>query len=121
MMNILSGGTAEEVAFISSATLGSSSDRIEVTAFGDANKVYVAGLPDSTGNFAGFYDNATAQTFQAALDGVARKMYLYPDRNVATQYWFGTVFVDFNLDLSVGGAAAISGTWSAASNVTKVG
>lgn len=121
MMNILSGGTAEEIAFISAATLGASSDRLEVTAFGDANKVYVAGLPDATGTFSGFYDNATAQTFQAALDGVARKMYLYPDRTNSGQYWFGTVFVDFNLDMSVGGAAAISGTWSAASNVSKVG
>ena len=120
-MNLASGGTAEPVAFLSSWSMSASSDRIDVTAFGDANKVYVAGLPDATGQFAGFYDDATVQTFTAALDGQPRKIYLYPNRNNNSQYWSGTVYTDFSVNLTVAGAAEISATWSAASPITKTG
>lgn len=119
--NITSGGTAELVAFLSSWELQAASDRFEVTAFGDTSKTYVAGLPDSSGSFSGFYDTATAQTYTAAVDGVARKVYIYPDRTNTGQYWFGTAFLDFTVGAEVGGATTISGTWSAATPFAKVG
>jgi ribonuclease HII len=82
----------------------------------------VTGLPDFQGTFSGFYDDATAQTYTAAVDGVARKFYFYTDIvNDPAQYFFGTAFVDFALDSDVAGALAISGNISAASVVAKVG
>jgi hypothetical protein len=62
------------------------------------------------------------QTYTAATDGVARKFYLYPDLvNDPAQYWFGTILPDFKVDGDVGGAVAVSASWSAASAIAKVG
>lgn len=118
---IASGGTAEPIAFMSKWSLSSSSDKIEVTAFGDNNKVYVAGLPDASGDFSGFYDDATAQTYTASQDGLARKFYLYPSILTTTQYFFGTVLVDFGAEGGVSDAVTATASWNAASQISKVG
>jgi hypothetical protein len=88
--NLTSSGSAEPIAYLNTYTLNFAVDTIDVTAFGDTNKVKVAGLPDASGSYAGFYDTATVQLYTAASDGMARKMYLYPDRTNASQYWSGT-------------------------------
>jgi len=120
-MNLTSGGTAEPVAFLNHWALNFNTDTTEVTAFGDVSKVYVSGLPDFKGTYSGFYDNATVQTYTAAVDGVGRKFYLYPDRTLATQYWFGTAIFDMSIDGTVDGAVSISGNMSASSTAAKVG
>ncbi len=120
-MALTSGGTAEPVAFVSTWSVNFTTNKIDVTAMGDTNKVYVAGLPDAQGQFAGFYDDATVQTYTAATDGIARKFYQYPDRAVSTKYWFGTILPDMTVDSSVDGAIAVSASWAAASAITKVG
>ena len=120
-MNITSGGTAEPVAFLRQWSISFATDNVEVTAMGDSNKVYVAGLPDASGSYSGFYDDATAQMYTAGTDGVARKFYLYPSTGSTAQYFFGTALFDFSLDSSVDGANTISGDFQAASIVTKVG
>ena len=119
-MNLASGGTAEPVAFLNSWSLSAETDKADVTAFGDNNKVYVAGLPDSSGEFSGFYDDATVQTYTAATDGIARKFYLYPTSNNG-QYWYGTILPDFSANAGVGGAVEISASWNAAGPILKVG
>lgn len=121
-INLTSAGTAEPVAFVRSNALSAVSDRFDVTAFGDGNKVYVAGLPDQSGSFDFWYDDATVQTYTAALDGVARKFYFYPDFTTTPgQYFFGTAFVDFAVSQAVDGAIEGAATWSAASTFSKVG
>lgn len=121
-VSIASGGTAEPVAYQAAWSIDFSTDDDEVTAFGDANKVYVAGLPDASGSFSGFWDDATAQLYTAAQDGVARKVYLYPDfTNAAGVYWFGTALFDFSITTGVGEANKVSGNFKAASNFAKVG
>src|SRR6266545_3808067 len=99
--------TAEPLPFLASWSLSFESEKSEVTGFGDLNKVYVAGLPDASGEFSGFYDDATAQTYTAATDGLARKFYLYPSTSLATQYFFGTILPDISVNASVSGAAEI--------------
>ena len=113
--------TAEPLPFIATWSLNFATDKQDVTAMGDDNKVYVAGLPDASGDFAGFYDDATAQTYTAATDGLARKFYLYPNSSVSTKYFFGTILPDFSANAGVSAAAAISASWNAASTITKVG
>lgn len=120
-MGLASGGTAEPVAFLSSWSISFATDKVDVTAFGDANKVYVAGLPDASGDFAGFYDDTTVQTFTAAGDGIARKFYLYSSTSNNAQYFFGTILPDFKVDANVTGAASITSSWNAASTISKVG
>lgn len=117
---IASGGTAEPIAFLSKWTADFTTDKVDVTAMGDGNKTYVAGLPDSKGTFAGWYDDATAQLYTAASDGIARKFYLYPSNALVTQYWFGTGLFDFSVSGGSDEAVAVSGSWAAASNVAKV-
>lgn len=120
-MGITSGGTAEPVAFLRQWSISFTTDNVEVTAFGDTNKVYVAGLPDASGSYSGFYDDATAQMFTSSQDGIARRFYLYPSTTNATQYFFGTGLFDFSLETTVDGANTISGDFQAASIVSKVG
>lgn len=118
---ISSGGTAEPIAFLNRWSLQFSTDKLDVTAMGDTNKVYVSGLSDASGSFAGFYDTSTSQLYTAATDGVSRKVYLYPDINSSGQYWFGTALFDFSIDGDVGGPVAVSGSLAAASTFAKVG
>lgn len=120
-MNLASGGTAEPVAFLSGWSINFATDKVDVTAFGDPNKIYVAGLPDASGDFNGFYDDTTVQVYTAAIDGIARKFYLYPSIATAGQYWWGTVLPDFKVNGDVSGAVAISSSWNAASSIAKVG
>lgn len=119
---IASVGSASPVPFISEFTIQAATDRVDITSFGDSNKQYVAGLPDAQGSYSGFWDDATAQLFTAATDGVARKTYWYPDiSNAPGVYWFGTAFFDQSQQSSVNDAAKISGTWNAATIFQKVG
>lgn len=120
-MALTSGGTAEPLTFIAKWSIGFKTDKSDVTAMGDSNHVYVSGLPDATGSFSGFYDDATVQTYTAATDGVARRFYLYPNLTTASQYFFGTVLADFNVDGDVAGPVAVSADWAAASTIAKVG
>lgn len=113
---------AEPLPFQASWSINFVTEKLDVTAMGDSNKVYVAGLPDSSGEFAGFYDDATQQTYAAAVDGKARKFYLYPDIvNTPGQYWFGTVLPDFSVNATVSGATEVSSSWAASSAISKVG
>jgi hypothetical protein len=120
-LDVAGGGNAAPLPFQAKWSISFSTDKYDVTALGDTTKTYVAGLPDASGDFSGFYDNATAQTYTAAVDGVARKFYLYPDTTNTAQYFFGTIFADIKIDGEVGGAIAVSSSWNAASSIAKVG
>lgn len=118
---VTSGGTAEPITFLNNWSINFATDKIEVTSFGDTGKVYVAGLPDASGDYSGFFDDETNQFYEAAVDGVARKFYLYPSTSSNSKYWFGTAIFDFNVQAAVDGAVQVSGSWSAASAVTRIG
>jgi len=120
-MNLASGGTPEPIAYLNAWSIKFTTDTDEVTAFQDTNKIYVAGLPDCQGDFAGFYDDATVQTYTAASDGIARKMYIYPSTLKTTQYFSGLAITDFNVDSKVSGAITISASWKASGNIVKTG
>ena len=121
--SISSGGTAEPITYLTKWTADFKSDRYDVTAQGDSSHVYVAGLPDASGNYEGFYDDgaqASTQFYTAALDGVARKFYFYPSTSSTTAYWFGTAFFDFSVEFPVDGAVPVSGSWSSATSISRV-
>lgn len=120
-VSVASGGTAEPIAYLNSWSFDRGADRVDVTSFGDANKTYVAGLADASGSIGGFYDTASAQLYTAASDGIARKFYLYPTLDNEGQYFFGTGFFDFSISGGTDSAVTVSGTWSAASDIIKVG
>lgn len=91
---------------------------------GDQNLIWVAGLPDASGDFTGFYDTATAQTYVAATDGQPRNYYLYPSSlasqlSPVPQYFFGTILPDYSLAGGVTAAVSLKSTWSAASRIQR--
>ncbi len=118
---LTSGGTAEPLAFQAEWSINFTTPKIDVTAFGDSNKVTVSGLPEATGAFSGFYDDATTQSYTAAVDGVARAFYLYPSTSATTKYWFGTINPDASFGAAVAGATTITSNWEAASQIQKIG
>lgn len=120
-MGATTSAAASPITFQNSWSIEFTTDKIEVTSFGDATKTYVAGIADATGQFAGFYDDASAQTYTAAIDGLSRRFYLYPSSALATQYFFGTVFADMSINSDVAGAVQVSSTWNAATVIAKVG
>jgi hypothetical protein len=113
--------SAEPLPFQVSWSINQQTDKIDVTAMGDTTKIYVAGLPDASGDFKGFWDDATQQTYTAAVDGLARKFYLYPNTSSAGTYWWGTILPDFSVSSDVSGAVEVSASWSAATAIVKVG
>lgn len=108
------GGTAVEIS-LADWSLDMTSDRFEVTSFGDSNKTYVQGLPDLAGAISGFWSHNETTLFDAAAASGAVNMYLYPSTDAAGIYWYGTAFIDASISVPVGGPVAISGSFAAAS------
>lgn len=98
---------------LSSWTLDLSTDKVETTSFGDANKTYVQGLKDIKGTLAGFLDDTGLSLFTAAdsTDGV--KMYLYPSSASPTVYWYGPAWLDASISVPVAGANTLTGNFVA--------
>ncbi len=119
---ITSAGAAEPIAFVTGFSINANTDFVEVTALGDTGKVRVAGLPDNSGDWNGFYDTATAQLYTAALDGQPRKAYFYSDivGTPTTNYWHGNILADFSMKTGVSEGASVSGSWVASSSIIKV-
>lgn len=115
---------ASPMAFLTDWSINFSVDKVDVTAMGDTTKVYVSGLPDASGDFSGFYDTATAQTYSAATDGLSRNFYLYPSTvgsqgSAPGQYFFGTILADFAVTGGAGAAVGIKSSWSAATPIQR--
>jgi hypothetical protein len=112
-MSTSGSGAATNVIKLTQWSLNMTTDKVEVTAFGDTNKTYVQGLKDVQGSLNGFYDDTEAKPFQAAdsTDGV--KLYLYPSADTPTKYWYGPAWVDVSVDTGVAAAVAINGSFAA--------
>jgi hypothetical protein len=118
------GAAAVPIASLKQWSIDFTTDKVDSTCFADTNKQYLAGLPDSSGTFAGLYDDATASAYAAAIDNGtnnARNFYLYPDTNDTGKYWFGKGLFDASYTAAVDGAIELSGNWAASSNIIGVG
>lgn len=127
---LTSTGTAQPLAYVADWTVNFTVAKVDVTALGDTNLVWVSGLPDATGDFTGFFDTATEQTYGAAVDGQPRNFYLYPtllaseggpgNSTVSVgQYFFGTILADFSSSGGVAAAVTFKSTWNAASQIQR--
>lgn len=110
---------ASPTMYLSDWTINFTVAKVDVTAMGDQNLIWTAGLPDSSGDFTGFYDTGSAQTYLAAQDGLPRNFYLYPTINQTTQYFFGQILPDYSLTGSVTAAVTLKSTWNAASRIQR--
>jgi hypothetical protein len=120
-LDLAGGGSASYLNFMASWELNFQTDKFDVTAFGDGGKTTVAGLPAQSGSFTGWMDDSTAQMYNAAVDGIARKFYLYPSFTTSpTTYFFSTINLDASFSGGVDGAGTASGTWEAATTIYRV-
>lgn len=114
-------GSAVPTSFLASWKVGQAVDMIDVTSFGDGTKTVVPGLPDASGSLDGFVDLGNP-TFAYLTDGVARKMYIYPDSsNNSGVYGFCTAYFGADYEGSVSDAIKVSLSWSAASSFAWAG
>jgi hypothetical protein len=113
--------SAEPLPFVATWSLSMENEKIDVTCMGDDNMVYVGGMANGTGEWGGFHDDSTSQSYTAATDALPRKFYLYPNRSAPTKYFFGTVICDMSINSTVNGAVEMSANWTAASGIAKVG
>jgi hypothetical protein len=117
LMSTSGAGTATPVASMATWSLDAKTDYVDVTAFGDTNKQYVAGLPDYSGAFSGFWDDTDTTVYTGQTSSTGVKMYLYPDyTNKPTVYWYGLANVDYSINADAGDAVKVSGSFSAAGN-----
>jgi len=108
--------TPVAIADLNAWTLDMSTDRVDVTAFGDTNKQRVTGLPDFSGTLGGFWNPASSPTyFAAVLAGTAVQLRLVPD-TTDTGYFEGLANIDGSINVSATGAITIAGRWDAAGN-----
>jgi hypothetical protein len=115
---------AAPMAFLSDWSINFVVNKVDVTTMGDQNLIWVAGLPDASGDFSGFYDTATAQTYVAATDGLPRNFYLYPSTlgvqgAAPGQYFFGQILPDYSLAGGVTAAVSLKSTWNAATRISR--
>lgn len=116
-----SGGSASPLLYASKWEINLNVDQVEVTAFGDTSKVYVAGLADGEMTYEGFLsDTAGTSLISAAIDGLARRWYLYPF-NTSSTYFFGTGFFDASVSTEVAGAVTMKGTMKPSTPVSTQG
>lgn len=111
-------GAASPLTAAGMWSLNRQTDKIDVTAFLDANKVYVQGLPDVKGDLEAFWDDTDTALFTAAASTAAVRMYLYPSQDALSKYAYGLAWLDASIDCSVAGAVKIKssfvagGSWS---------
>jgi hypothetical protein len=114
-LSTTAAGAAVAVSGATSWTFDGSVDKVDVTAFGDANKQQVIGLSNASGAINFNWDDTDTTIYDAAEGGEACRMYLYRDAaNAPTHYRYGAAYIDIADDNNSTGAATGSATFSAA-------
>lgn len=123
------GTPAEIVGSVQKWTLNSARDYVDVTCFGDPNKVYVPGLRDISGSIAFVYNldvgipaaGDSEAIFAAAESPDPVEVKLTPSSLDVTHHWSGPAYLDVqSLDVDVKGAVTgvsnfkASGAWTRA-------
>lgn len=108
MMSTSGSGNAVTVLNITSFSINFETEKVEVTAFGDNNRVYVQGLPDVSGEVGFVWDDADPTLYNAARSTDGVKMYIYPSIDALTRYFYGTAWVDFSIESGINDA--VTGT-----------
>jgi len=120
-LSVHSGDAATPLTYLNSWAVSWTSDTSDITTLTDTQHVHVEELPDIAGTFTGFLDDATSQTYIAAVDGLPRSMFLYPDSANMSRYFSGSVLADLAVSGSASTAVAIAVNWVAAGTVTRTG
>jgi hypothetical protein len=115
------GATALVVASLNSWTLDLSRDKVDVTSFGDTNKMSVVGLPGYKGSLGGFYDDEELTIFNVALGDAPAFLELIPAKLNATIFFSGKAFIDANISVTASGSVNLTGAFEAAGSWAMAG
>jgi hypothetical protein len=108
------GQAAQPVAFTSEWDITYTPDFSDVTPLTGTQREWLALLDESSGDFTGFYDDATVQAYKAAVDSQPRAFILYPNTGSSAQYYSGTVLVGkFDVTGTIGDAVRFQCSWVA--------
>jgi hypothetical protein len=107
-------GAAASVGQMTQWSLDTSTEKLDVTCFGDTNKVWVQSWGNYQGSFRGFWDDAGDTLFDAQASDDGCNIYLYPSSAAISKYWYGPAFVDLSMETDVNGTVNVSGSFSAA-------
>jgi hypothetical protein len=113
-MDPTGGATAVAIASMNAWTLDQARDKYDVTAFQDANKVYVQGLADVKGTLGGWFDSDEVSLFDVAAGEVAPALELIPSSLLPLVVWKGKAWLDSKVDVKSNGAISISSNFVAA-------
>ena len=120
-LSVHNGDAASPLTYLNSWAVSWAGSTSDITTLADAQHVYVDELPDVAGTFTGFLDDATSQTYLAAVDGLPRSMFLYPDSTNMSRYFSGPVLADLAVSGSAAAAVSIAVNWVAAGLVSRTG
>lgn len=101
---------------LSAWTLDMAKDQVDVTSFGDTNKVYVQGLPDLKGSISGFWDAESDAIFDASESADGCNLQLYPCSLDMDRYFGGPAWLSASINTDVNDAVKISGEFTARGN-----
>jgi hypothetical protein len=112
------GTTTVALVSIKAFTLSLATEKINVTCFGDTNRVYIPGMRDISGTLAGFWNSANDALIDATAQSTPGTLDLIPNSNdpsPGTPHKFsGKAWLDAELDTDVEGAPGLSATFMAA-------
>lgn len=120
-LSVHAGDAASPLTYLNSWAISYARNVSDVTTITDTQHVYVDELPDVSGTFSGFLDDATSQAYIAAVDGLPRNMFLYPDAANTSRYFSGPVLADLAVAGNATAAVTITVNWVAAGLVTRAG
>ena len=117
------GATLVAIASLNAWMIDMSKDTVDVTAFQDTNKVYVAGLNDLKGTIGGWWDSADDTIFDIAMGTVPCALELTPTTLVTPTppKWSGPAWLDASIDVKANGAITVAGKFVASGAWTRVG
>lgn len=118
-----SAGTLTDIsAYITSVSVSRNADTVEVTALGDTDKEYIAGLKDATISIEGIFDPTVDAIFDAALGASATKSWEYGPQGSAVgsvKYTSECICTSYEPETGVDGAGTFSAELQISGAVTR--
>ena len=112
-------GTPTLIVSLNKWALSLKTDHLEVTCFGDENKVYIPGMKDVSGSVDGYWNSEEVTLFEAADSPTPGLLKLVPNNTEPTFFWSGLAYMDADINVGVNEAPTVTGTFMAAGPWTR--
>jgi len=112
-------GTPAVVADLNAWTGNFERETADVSAFNDATKQYVVGLPDAKGTIGGWWNSASSPAlFAVAFGDVPCLLELVPSILDPTYFFTGLAYLSAAINVPMSGGVSLSGNWTGAGDWT---